>query len=126
MKKGLTFVLCVFLFLTSIGCIALSAYKVSEYFRKKQAGNAEKIQTTAIRSYSEMSDGIWECNGYIYKYRLEITGRMPNAVNDSTYVYLSNLEEITFEQAWKASGLCSNRNDYFEVADAVLVEVKAE
>ena len=40
---------------------------------------------------------------YTYKYRLEVTGRLNNAVEDTTYVILSNIENITFEQAWKAS-----------------------
>ena len=60
---------------------------------------------------------------YKYKYRLEITGRLNNAVNDITYVVLSNLENITFEQMWKASGLSSNLDDYFDPADAVIVGV---
>ena len=34
------------------------------------------------------------CDDYLYKYRLEITGRMPNAAVDSSFVYLSNIEEI--------------------------------
>ena len=42
-----------------------------------------------------MSDGTWQLNGISYKYRLEIIGRMPNAVKDSTYVYLSNIENIS-------------------------------
>lgn len=69
-----------------------------------------------------MSDGTWECDGHTYKYRLEISGRMPNAAVDSTFVYLSNVDTITFEQAWKAAGLSSNSEDYFAVEDAVLVE----
>ena len=38
------------------------------------------------------------------------------------FVYLSNVENISFEQAWRASGLSSLLNDYFEAEDAVLVE----
>ena len=70
-------------------------------------------------------DGTWELNGITYKYRLEITGRMPNASADITFVYLSNLETITFDQAWKSSGYSSNTADYFTAEDAVLVEVIA-
>ena len=58
---------------------------------------------------------------YTYKYRLEITGRLNNAVEDTTYVILSNIENITFEQAWKASGLSSNTADYFDPAEAVFI-----
>lgn len=47
---------------------------------------------------------------------------MHNAAVDSTFVYLSNIENITFEQAWLAAGLSSNSKDYFAVEDAVLVD----
>lgn len=72
--------------------------------------------------YIRNADGTWERNGIVYKYLLEITGRMPNADADITFVYLSNLESISFEQAWKAAGYSSNSADYFAVEDAVLVE----
>lgn len=49
---------------------------------------------------------------------------MHNTAVDSTFMFLSNIETITFEQAWKAAGYCSNTADYFAVEDAVLVEMK--
>ena len=58
----------------------------------------------------------------IYRYKLEITGRMHGATKDSTFVYLSNLEAIPFDRAWKAAGLGSNTEDYFAPVEAVLVE----
>lgn len=61
---------------------------------------------------------------YTYKYRIEITGRLHNAAKDTTYVLLTNLEGITFEQAWKASGLSSNMDDYFDPADAVFIGIR--
>jgi hypothetical protein len=75
-----------------------------------------------LRTYYEMSDGTWECDGHTYKYRLEISGRMHDAAVDSTFVYLSNIETITFEQAWKAAGGSSNSADYFAIEDAILVD----
>lgn len=75
-----------------------------------------------FRTYYSMADGSWQYNGKTYQYRLEITGRMPNAKVDSTFVYLSNLKNITFDQAYKAAGLSSNLNDYFSEEEAVLVE----
>ncbi len=75
-----------------------------------------------MKTYYEMDDGTWMCDDISYEYRLEITGKVPNAAKDTTYVYLSNLENITFEQAWKASGLSSLSTDYFSLEDAVLVE----
>ena len=76
-----------------------------------------------MKTYYEMSDGTWMCDDVIYSYRLEITGRMPNAAADSTFVYLSNIEEITFEQAYKAAGVSSDLEEYFSPEDAVLVEM---
>lgn len=81
-------------------------------------------QFVTMEEYSELSDGTWKCNDITYKYRLEISGRMGEAVKDSTFVYLSNIENISFEQAWKAAGYSSNMNDYFDIQDAKLVEVK--
>ena len=88
--------------------------------------NSDDIKNTVegnFRTYREKNDGTWTCEGYNYRYRLEITGRIPNAAKDSTFVYLSNLEEISFDQAWKAAGLSSDSNDYFSPEDAVLVEM---
>ena len=79
-----------------------------------------------IATYYKMSDGSWHVNGQSYEYRLEINGRMPKAAVDSTFVYLSNNENISFEQAWKAAGFSSNTADYFSADEAVLVEMQNE
>ncbi len=86
---------------------------------------SERINTIEgnVNTYYEMSDGTWEAEEHIYKHRLEIKGMLPNTTHFTTFVYLSNLEEITFEQAWKASAFSS---EYFNVEDAVLVETKTE
>ena len=76
-----------------------------------------------MKTYYEMSDGTWQMGGHTYKYRLEISGRQPSAVKDTTYVYLSNIEEISFQKAMMASGLSSNTEDYFSVEEAILVEI---
>ena len=74
--------------------------------------------------YYEMSDGTWKTDDHTYQYRLEISGRMPNAAKDSTFIYLSNLDSIPFEKAYMAAGLSSNMDDYFDPKDAVLVALK--
>ncbi len=76
-----------------------------------------------IKTYYELGDGTWMCDDIVYQYRLEMKGRMPNAAVDSTFVYLSNMEEISFEQAYKAAGVSSSTEDYFAPEDAVLVEM---
>ena len=97
-------------------------YEVTDPELSKQYFEEDKL-VTMVRYY-EMTDGTWKTDDHIYKYRLEITGRMGGAVKDSTFVYLSNIEEITFDQAWKAAGLSSNMDDYFDTKDAVLVAMK--
>lgn len=90
--------------------------------------SASKVEVTRTidgnrKEYCELSDGTWKTKDKIYQYRLEISGRMGNAVKDSTFVYLSNLKEITFDRAWKAAGFSSNKEDYFLSDEAVLVEM---
>ena len=48
---------------------------------------------------------------------------MNNAAKDSTFVILSNNADITFDMAWKASGLSSNIDDYFKPEDAIIVGI---
>ena len=109
MKRMIWMLLCVLLAITVSGC----AKKAS--VRNTIEGN--------VKTYYEMTDGTWMCDDHLYKYRLEIHGRMPNAAEDSTFVYLSNIEEITFDQAYKASGISSNSDDYFSPEKAVLAEM---
>ncbi len=77
---------------------------------------------TKVKHY-QLSDGSWKTDEYNYKYKLELTGRMNNAAKDSTYVILSNTDDITFDQAWKAFGYSSNMDDYFNPEDAIIVAV---
>lgn len=88
---------------------------------KKEENKADE---GSLKTYSELSNGTYSCDGHIYKYRFEISGRIPNAAKNSTFVYLSNLPEISFEQAWEASGLSSSLDDYFSEEDAILVDRK--
>lgn len=78
--------------------------------------------TSDFATYYKNSDGTWQKDGRVYKYRLEITGRMPRASVESTFVYLSNLEDISFERAYMAAGLSSQISSYFAPEEAVLVD----
>ena len=110
MKRFVGILLCVLLVIAISGCA-------------KRTGVKNTIEGN-IYTYYEMTDGTWMCGDRSYQYRLEISGRMPNAAVDSTFVYLSNIEEITFEQAYMAAGVSSNLNDYFSPEEAVLVEMR--
>lgn len=109
MKRIGLMLLCILLVITFWGCSKKAAVK------NTIEGN--------MKTYYEMTDGSWMCDDHLYKYRLEINGRMPNAAVDSTFVYLSNIEEIAFDQAYKAAGISSNSDDYFLPEEAVLVEM---
>ncbi|MCR5523399.1 MAG: immunogenic protein [Clostridia bacterium] len=110
MKKIIIVLLCIMMILTASAC-----------------GNNSSVKSIVkgnMKTYYEMIDGSFMCDDYKYRYRLEINGRMPNAAVDSTFVYLSNIEEIHFERAYMAAGISSNTDDYFQPEDAVLVEMK--
>ena len=109
MKRTVCMLLCILLAVTFSGCAKKAAVK------NTIEGN--------MKTYYEMTDGTWMCDDRLYKYRLEINGRMPNAAADSSFVFLSNIEEISFEQAYKAAGISSNSDDYFSPEKAVLVEM---
>lgn len=84
----------------------------------------ENDELVTMVKYYEMSDGTWKTDDYTYQYRVEVTGRMNNAAKDSMFVFLSNTKDITFDQAWKASGLSSDIDDYFKEEETKLVAVK--
>ena len=84
----------------------------------------ENTEPVIMVKHYEMSDGTWKTDDYTYQYRLEIIGRMNNAEKDSTFIFLSNIENITFDQAWKAAGFSSNMDDYFDVEVAKFVGMK--
>ncbi len=112
MKRILSLSLCICLLLMLPGCAQATGVK------RSIKGN--------FKTYEEMLDGTWRCDGRAYAYRLEIKGQLNQAACDSVYVYLSNRPSITFEQAWRASGLSSSMADYFSLDEAVLVETRTE
>lgn len=128
MKK---MVLCLVLFVLAVGicgCSQSNETTIKNTFEEtpldlmeEYVENSKEVITT---TYYEMSDGTWKTDERTYQYRLVITGRLNNAAKDITYIILSNIENISFEQAWKASGLSSNSDDYFKVEDAVFVATK--
>ena len=109
MKRMMSMLLCILLAVTVSGCAKKAEVK------NTVEGN--------MKTYYEMTDGTWMCDGHVYQYRLEIHGRMPEAAEDSSFVFLSNMKEITFEQAYKAAGISSDSEDYFSPETAVLAEM---
>lgn len=127
MKKTIKKTLITLMLLSLFGCSpkdpsVVKTYEVTDPELVEECWDNNELVTMV--KYYEMSDGTWRTDSYTYQYRLEITGRNNAAVKDSTFVFLSNIEDITFEQAWKASGFSSNMADYFKEEDARFVALK--
>lgn len=96
--------------------------------------NSEKLKNEIIQTYAaedkegrlqtyyEMADGTWGTEEHRYLYKLELTGRMHNAVKDSTFVCLSNSEDISFSEVSK-SMISSNMDDRLDRKEVVIVEL---
>lgn len=93
------------------------AYSVKYEVSEKQSDGDIAI---TVAHYKD-ENGLWVADGRRYKYRLEISGRMNNAAKDSTFIVLSNSEDIFFDETWKASGLGSLTGDYFDPEAAIIV-----
>lgn len=124
MKKIIRITLITLMLFSLFGCSRKEPSVVKTYEVTDSELAFENDELVTMVKYYEMSDGTWKTDDYTYQYRLEITGRMNGAEKDSTFVFLSNSKDITFEQAWKASGLSSNMDDYFKEEDAKFVAIK--
>ncbi|MDE7011133.1 MAG: immunogenic protein [Oscillospiraceae bacterium] len=124
MRRWIPGVLLFILLLGVSGCSKSAETAVVNTFERTPAELVEETEDIVLTTYYEMSDGTWKTDDHTYQYKLVITGSLNNAVKDTTYTILSNAEDITFEQAWKASGLSSNLDDYFQIEDAVFVAIK--
>ena len=127
MKKIVAVILLSVMLFSLIGCSQkevslIKTYDVTDSELTEECFENNELVT--IVKYYEMSDDTWKTDDYTYQYRVEVTGRMNNAMKDSMYVFLSNTKDITFDQAWKASGLSSNIDDYFKEEETKLVAVK--
>ena len=111
MKRIVFSIVCLIMIISLCGCV-----NKNKFFKNEIEGN--------MKTYYEMKNGMWFYENNIYKYRLTIVGTIPNAETESTFVYLSNMKNISFEQAYKAAGISSDSNDYFKTKDAVLVEMR--
>ena len=128
MKKIRICMTAIIFLLGMAGCSASESAEIVTSFEQTPSTLVEEYVASSKEvtfiPYYELSDGTWKTDQYAYKYKLVITGRLSNAAKDITYTLLSNTEDISFEQAWKASGLSSDTNDYFKTEDAVFVATK--
>ena len=120
-------VLCVFVFLLGMlsACSDEKPRNTEIRYAVTPEGQiSQRMENEEFVIYSEHyqnAEGDWVCGEYTYDFRLEITGRMPNAAKNSTYIVLSNTQDITFDETWPASGLSSNLSDYIDPSQSVIV-----
>ncbi len=84
--------------------------------------NIEKKIT--ILSYSEMSDGTYQVNDKIYKYKLEKNGTVNGGTEKCVYIILSNEKDVELHTL--SEGLSSLYYDCFlkDSSDAVIVGIR--
>ena len=84
----------------------------------------EKSESDGIvATYYEMNNGTWQCDDNTYQFRLELAVRMPNAKSDSSYVVLTDNENLTFEDVSKS--LYSSSLEDSKIMDgSMIVEMK--
>ena len=103
--------------------------EVTRYEPKQYTNGIAKVYNESeedgiMKTYYEMEDGTWECDGTMYQYRLVLNGRTPNAAKDSCYVVLTDNEKLTFEEVSKS--IYSSSMEYINkvMKDSVIVEWK--
>jgi hypothetical protein len=78
------------------------------------------------KTYYELSNHSWRTDEGTYKYKLELSGELPNTNSRANFIVLANKEEIAFEEALAASGLSSSTQEYFKPEEAVIVALWVE
>lgn len=125
MKKYLS-IFFAFLLLLSLSACALEEEKASEVQNPTVIRTFDKnldAEGDFGITYYEMSDGTWKTDTYTYKYCLELSGEIPGSDYVWEFTVLSNREDLTFDDAFWASGFSSLSTDYFAPEDAVIVRV---
>ena len=86
--------------------------------------NIEKSKKITILPYSEMSDGTYQVNDRIYKYKLEKNGTVNGGAEECVYIILSNEKDVELHTL--SEGLSSLYYDCFlkDSSDAVIVGIR--
>lgn len=91
---------------------------------EKGSYTVEANNSGVVRTYSyNATTRHYTCEGVKYAYRLTLTDRLPDAEDKTTYVVLSNVKDITFEQAHEQY-LSSDAEELIKSMNAVVVETR--
>lgn len=112
MRKG-------YLVIVLLCVVLLSGCRESDIVKTYQQSEKNGI----INTYYELNDNTWKCKDQVYQYRLELSGRLPNAAEDMSYIVLTNNDKLTFDEVAK-SMYSSSLEDSKVVEQSVVVEMK--
>ena len=113
-------------------------YGSPRYVKRYRQTSEEQVQETInsgafvnLMNYYQFYDGTWAVefldaswDHFKYQYKLELTGTDATDGKETTYIVLSNREDITFAEAWKATGTDDPSAGGFDLADAIIVAVR--
>lgn len=96
------------------GCLSLAMLILGGFGIYQISQRADEIEKSAgfhpfewEYEYTENEDGTYTCRGGVYQYKIAVTGgRSRGAVEDSTFVVLTNDKDISFDTVF--GGLISN------------------
>lgn len=74
-----------------------------------------------VTTYRQLEDGTYECRDKVYHHRIELEGTWPNAKKATTYVVLSDREDVTFDEV--SESLYSSDTNKTSDLDFVIVEL---
>ena len=80
---------------------------------------------SGILAHYSAQNGFWVTeDGKEYRYQYTLTGRMNNAVMDTTFIVLSNQEKVTFEQCVRDI-FSSNLDEHFKPEETIITAMYA-
>lgn len=110
------------IFLIILNILLLTGCKYRVIDRTESSGKQTESTETSIMNQYLNEDGLYEKDGYVYKYYLEIDGRMNNTDMRTSYALLSNTRNITFEDV-SQNLISSNTEDFIRQETAMIVGI---
>ena len=114
--------------LTTLFLCCCSPLKKQDILKEVPASDAEKLEELIASGediisipYYELKDGTFFAQSQNYKEMFRVSGKLNNSELETGYIILSNIGAISFDKAWKASGLSSNSDDYYNENDVLFV-----
>lgn len=76
-----------------------------------------------LMEYTENEDGTFSTEDATYKYKIELTGTLPNASGKSKFTVLTNDRDVTFEEVAKST-YSSDSADFLDYNETVIVNIE--